>query len=139
MLLPLKVFDKGIIFQNVSFAYQQKKVLNNVSFEIPKGHSVALVGPSGGGKSTLMDLIPRFIQPQSGNIFIDNTDISYFTIESLRDIMGIVNQESILYNASIFNNIAFGKPGSTLEQVETAAKNCECSQFHFGYAGWIRI
>ncbi len=125
----IKSFNNDISFKNVFFTYQEKNVLHNVSFTIPKGHSVALVGPSGGGKSTLMDLIPRFIQPQAGNIFIDGKNIKDFTIESLRDLMGIVNQESILYNASIFNNIAFGKPWSTMEEVENAAKIANAHDF----------
>ncbi len=127
--VKIENFDNEIRFENVSFSYQEKNVLSNVSFTIPKGHSVALVGPSGGGKSTLMDLIPRFLQPQSGEIYIDNKNIADFTIESLRDMMGIVNQESILYNASIFNNIAFAKPGSTLEEVEKAAKIANAHEF----------
>ncbi len=127
--VKIENFDNEIRFENVSFSYQEKNVLCNVSFTIPKGHTVALVGPSGGGKSTLMDLISRFLQPQSGEIYIDDKNIRDFTIESLRDMMGVVNQESILYNASVFNNIAFAKPGSTLDEVEKAAKIANAHEF----------
>ncbi|MDQ2719290.1 MAG: ABC transporter ATP-binding protein/permease [Bacteroidota bacterium] len=127
--VAVQSFDHEIRFENVCFAYNKKDILNNISFTIPKGKTVALVGPSGGGKSTLMDLIPRFLQPKSGNILIDGKKIEKITIESLRDLMGIVNQESILYNASVFDNIAFGKEGSTMEEVETAAKIANAHEF----------
>ncbi|MDQ6845700.1 MAG: ABC transporter ATP-binding protein/permease [Bacteroidota bacterium] len=127
--VKIQGFNNDIRFENVSFTYHEKNVLNHISFAIQKGQSVALVGPSGGGKSTLMDLIPRFLEAQSGDIFIDEKNIKDITIESLRNLMGIVNQESILYNASIFNNIAFGKPGSTMEQVVTAAKIANAHDF----------
>jgi len=104
-------------------------VLNSVSLTIPKGKSVALVGPSGAGKTTLMDLIPRFIQPQSGSILIDGHNIQDVTSDSLRALMGIVNQESILFNDTIFNNIAFGKPGATLQEVEAAARIANAHEF----------
>ena len=90
---------------------------------------MALVGPSGGGKSTLMDLIPRFIQPDSGSICIDGKDIKSIRIDSLRSLMGIVNQDSILYNASVFANIAFGRPHSTQEEVEAAARIANAHDF----------
>jgi subfamily B ATP-binding cassette protein MsbA len=125
----VKTFNDSIRFENICFTYHEKNVLQNVSFTIPKGNSVALVGPSGAGKSTLMDLIPRFLQAQSGDIFIDEKNIKDITIESLRDLMGIVNQESILYNASIFDNIAFGKQGSTMEEVEKAARIANAHDF----------
>jgi subfamily B ATP-binding cassette protein MsbA len=127
--VKVKTFNDSIRFENICFTYHEKNVLQNVSFTIPKGNSVALVGPSGAGKSTLMDLIPRFLQAQSGDIFIDEKNIKDITIESLRDLMGIVNQESILYNASIFDNIAFGKQGSTMEEVEKAARIANAHDF----------
>ena len=122
-------FLEDIRFENVCFGYNEKPVLNHISFSIPKGQSVALVGPSGGGKSTLMDLIPRFIQPDSGTIKMDGVDIKSVKIDSLRSLMGIVNQDSILYNASIFDNIAFGRPHSTQEEVEAAAKIANAHEF----------
>ena len=122
-------FHTNISFENVSFRYHERPVLKNISFSIPKGHSVALVGPSGGGKSTLMDLIPRFIQQDSGAICIDGKDIKSIRIDSLRSLMGIVNQESILYNASVYANIAFGRPHSTQEEVESAARIANAHDF----------
>ncbi|CAL1517667.1 ABC transporter ATP-binding protein [Chitinophaga sp. MM2321] len=125
----IKDFQTSLQFENVSFAYGEKNILRNISLTIPKGKSVALVGPSGGGKSTLMDLIPRFIQPQSGSLIIDGKNIQSYTMESLRSLMGIVNQESILFNDTIFNNIAFGKPGTSKEDVEAAARIANAHDF----------
>jgi subfamily B ATP-binding cassette protein MsbA len=140
-------FEDKVKFENVSFAYSvksvgkqaadtgkpevetEKYVLKGVNFEIPKGKTVALVGPSGGGKSTLMDLLPRFSEPQSGTISIDGKNIQTVTMESLRALMGIVNQESILFNDTIFNNIAFGKPNVTQQEVETAARIANAHNF----------
>jgi len=122
-------FQEAIRFEKVAFAYNERPVLNSVSLTIPKGKSVALVGPSGAGKTTLMDLIPRFIQPQSGSILIDGHNIQAVTSDSLRSLMGIVNQESILFNDTIFNNIAFGKPGATMQEVEAAARIANAHEF----------
>jgi subfamily B ATP-binding cassette protein MsbA len=122
-------FNKGIHFKNVNFAYLDKLVLKDVTFTVPKGKTVALVGPSGGGKSTLMDLIPRFIEPDAGEIFIDDKNIQSVTIGSLRALMGVVNQESILFNDTIFNNIAFGKINATEAEVETAARIANAHNF----------
>jgi subfamily B ATP-binding cassette protein MsbA len=122
-------FTEGIHFKNVSFAYEEKPILSNINLTIPKGKTVALVGPSGGGKSTMMDLIPRFIEPQSGEILIDDNNISSVTMESLRALTGFVNQESILFNDSIYNNIAFGKTDVTAEQVEAAARIANAHNF----------
>ena len=127
--VAIKDFKEGIHFNNVSFAYQDRVVLDNISFTVPKGKTVALVGPSGGGKSTLMDLIPRFIEPQSGEILVDDKNIQSVTMHSLRSLMGIVNQETILFNDTIFNNIAFGKTGVTQEEVEAAAKIANAHNF----------
>jgi len=122
-------FNDSIEFQNVTFAYNEKNVLKNINLTIPKGRAVALVGPSGGGKSTMMDLIPRFIEPKTGEVLIDGKNINSLTAESLRALMGFVNQESILFNDTIFNNIAFGKPSATLEEVEAAAKIANAHEF----------
>lgn len=122
-------FKDKISFKDVSFSYDDRIVLDKISLDIQKGKSIALVGPSGGGKSTLMDLIPRFIEPLNGQILIDDVDIKDLTAESLRDQMGIVNQESILFNDTIFNNIAFGKPNATLAEVETAARIANAHDF----------
>jgi len=122
-------FNEGIEFKNVSFAYQDKEVLSDINLTVPKGKTVALVGPSGGGKSTLMDLIPRFMEPQSGEILVDGKNIQALSVDSLRAHMGIVNQESILFNDSIFNNIAFGKTNATMEEVEAAARIANAHNF----------
>jgi len=122
-------FADSIQFNHVTFAYKDKTVLSDISMVVPKGKTVALVGPSGGGKSTLMDLIPRFIEPQSGEICIDGKDIQKVTMDSLRAQMGIVNQESILFNDTIFNNIAFGKTDATREEVEAAARIANAHNF----------
>lgn len=125
----LNEFNEQIIFENVIFAYGDRQVLDGVSFEIKKGTSIALVGPSGAGKSTLMDTILRFIDPDKGRILIDGHDIQELTIESLRTQIGFVNQESILFNDTIYNNIAFGKPDATFLEVETAAKIANAHDF----------
>lgn len=122
-------FNESIDFKNVSFAYGDRQILDNINLTIPKGKTVALVGPSGGGKSTLMDLVPHFMEPQSGEILIDGQNINKFTAQSLRALLGVVNQESILFNDSIFNNIAFGKPNVTLEQVKDAARIANAHNF----------
>jgi len=122
-------FKESISFKNVTFSYGDKPVLNKINLEIPKGKIVALVGPSGGGKSTLMDLLPRFIEPNEGSVEIDGVDINHLTVDSLRNQMGFVNQESILFNDTIFNNIAFAKPNATLEEVTAAAKIANAHDF----------
>jgi subfamily B ATP-binding cassette protein MsbA len=127
--IVINEFNDGIYFKNVSFRYEEKPILRNLNFIVPKGKTVALVGPSGGGKSTLMDLIPRFIEPQSGEVCIDSHNVQDVTMDSLRSLMGIVNQETILFNDSIFNNIAFGKTGVTQEQVEAAARIANAHNF----------
>jgi ATP-binding cassette, subfamily B, bacterial MsbA len=122
-------FKQEIRLEEVCFAYNENEVLHNISFTIPIGKSVALVGPSGGGKSTLMDLIPRFIQPNSGKITIDGLDIKSYTISSLRSLLGVVNQDSILFNDTIFNNIAFGAVNVKKEDVEEAARIANAHEF----------
>ena len=127
--VAVKGFNESIEFNNTSFAYDEKIILSDISFTVPKGKTVALVGPSGGGKSTLMDLIPHFMEPQSGEILIDGKNINDLQVDSLRSLMGIVNQESILFNDTIFNNIAFGKPGAKKEDVEAAARIANAHHF----------
>jgi len=125
----ITTFNQGIQFDNVKFAYGDREVLSGINLTVPKGKTVALVGPSGGGKSTLMDMIPRFMDPQGGKILIDGNDIKEVTAQSLRNLMGIVNQESILFNDTIYNNIAFGKPDATPQQVEEAARIANAHNF----------
>ncbi len=126
---PLNQFEHDLSFENLSFSYGDKEVLKNINLTIKKGTTVALVGPSGGGKSTLMDLIPRFYDPKTGSLKIDGFDYRDLTVESIRAKMGIVNQESILFNDTIFNNIAFGKPEATEEEVMKAAKIANAHEF----------
>lgn len=122
-------FEKGIEFQQVSFEYEKGiPVLQDISFTIEKGKMVALVGSSGGGKSTVADMLPRFYDPTEGKILIDGIDLRNVTNKSLRDQMGIVTQESILFNDTIFNNIAFGTD-ATEEQVIAAAKIANAHDF----------
>lgn len=122
-------FSNALELNNVSFSYGDKQVLKNISLTIAKGKTVALVGPSGGGKSTLMDLIPRFHDPKTGTLKIDGIDYKDLTVESIRSQMGTVNQESFLFNDTIFNNIAFGKPEATEEEVIAAAKIANAHEF----------
>lgn len=125
----LGAFDHTLTFEKVDFYYGDKQILKNINLVVKKGKTVALVGPSGGGKSTLMDLIPRFHDPKTGHIKIDGHDYKDLTVESIRSQMGIVNQESFLFNDTIFNNIAFGKPDATEEEVINAAKIANAHEF----------
>nr|WP_199080357.1 ABC transporter ATP-binding protein [Pedobacter sp. ASV19] len=125
----LEGFHHALSLEHVSFSYGSKEVLKDINLIIPKGSTVALIGPSGGGKSTLMDLIPRFHDPKSGVIKIDGQAYEDFTVESIREQMGIVNQESFLFNDTIFNNIAFAKPDATEEEVIAAAKIANAHEF----------
>lgn len=125
----LPAFRHEIEFRDVAFAYGDKPVLQDINFSIQKGKTVALVGPSGGGKSTLADLVPRFYDPTSGAILIDGHDIRDYTMESVRAQMGVVTQESILFNDTIFNNIAFNKTDATEEEVIAAAKIANAHEF----------
>ncbi|GAA4448455.1 ABC transporter ATP-binding protein [Nibrella saemangeumensis] len=125
----LREFRREIEVRNVSFEYTQGvPVLKNISFTLEKGKTIALVGSSGGGKSTIADLVPRFYDPTSGQILIDGVDLRDCTMESLRDQMGIVTQESILFNDTIFNNIAFGSE-ATEEDVVRAARIANAHDF----------
>jgi subfamily B ATP-binding cassette protein MsbA len=126
---PLFPFSKVIQFKNVSFAYEQAPVLQEISFSLTKGACVALVGPSGGGKSTIADLIPRFYDVSRGSVSIDGTDIRDCRLDSLRAQIGVVTQESILFNDTIFNNIAFGNVQASREEVEQAAKIANAHEF----------
>lgn len=127
--LPVAGLREKIEFKNVSFRYADEYVLKKINLTIEKGKTVALVGPSGSGKSTLTDLIPRFYDPIEGEVLMDGVNIRDLKILELRSLMGIVTQESILFNDSIYNNIAFGKTNISLEQVETAAKVANAHEF----------
>lgn len=125
----LTAFSDRIEFKNVSFSYGDTQVLKNIDFSLEKGKTIALVGPSGGGKSTLADLVPRFYDPSEGQILLDGTDLRDFSTAELRSLMGIVTQESILFNDTVFNNIAFGLEGVTEDQVIEAAKIANAHNF----------
>ncbi len=126
---PIPAFNHSVEFRNVSFKYRDELVLRNINLMIPKGKTVALVGPSGAGKSTLTDLIPRFYDPTEGQILIDGIDIRDYKILELRRHMGMVSQESILFNDSIFNNIAFGQVNASNEAVEESARVANAYDF----------
>ena len=123
------VFNEAIRLEKVSFRYAEEWVLRDVDLTIRKGQTVALVGHSGSGKSTLVDLIPRFYDVVEGRITIDGTDIREVAVVDLRRLMGNVNQEPILFNASVFENIAFGVEGATLEKVRQAAEVAHADEF----------
>ena len=128
--VSLKGFNDRISFNDVSFTYEDgREVLHHVSLDIPKGRNIAIVGASGAGKSTLVDLIPRFYDPCGGSISIDGIDIRNVLTRDLRSLMGNVNQDPILFNDTIYNNIAFGIENATQEQVEAAARIANAHDF----------
>ncbi|MGV3502376.1 MAG: ABC transporter ATP-binding protein [Adhaeribacter sp.] len=127
--IPLPAFEKEITLRDVSFAYGKEPVLQNINLTIAKGKTIALVGPSGGGKSTLADLLPRFYDPTGGSIAIDGIDTRHCTLHSLREQMGVVTQESILFNDTIYNNIAFNKTDATEADIIAAAKIANAHDF----------
>ena len=121
--------NERITYERVWFKYQNEWILKGIDLEIPKGKTIALVGQSGSGKSTLVDLLPRFYDVNKGRIAIDGVDIREATLHDLRDLMGYVNQEAILFNDTFFNNIAFGVKNATLEQVREAARIANADDF----------
>jgi subfamily B ATP-binding cassette protein MsbA len=130
--VPINSFERKIQFKEVSFAYynfDDKKVIDEVSFDVEKGKMIALVGQSGAGKSTMVDLLPRFYDVISGEILIDGQDIRNYKIEDLRNLFGIVSQENILFNDSVYNNIAFGVENASRERVEEAATIANAHHF----------
>ena len=122
-------FEHQIEFRNVSFRYDKKWILRNINLTIPKGKTIALVGQSGGGKSTLVDLIPRYYDVQEGEVLIDGVNVKDLGIHDLRQLIGNVNQEAILFNDSFRNNIAFGVDNATDEQIAEAAKIANAYDF----------
>lgn len=122
-------FDKELKYENLSFAYGKEEVLSSINLSVLKGKMVALVGPSGGGKSTMADLLPRFYDAKLGRITIDGEDIRDIKLKDLRGLMGIVSQQSILFNDSVFNNIALGVENPSMEKVVEAAKIANAHEF----------
>lgn len=127
--VALNGFKHQIEFRHVSFKYEQQWVLRDINLVIPKGKTIALVGQSGSGKSTLLDLIPRYYDVQEGEVLIDGINVKDLGVHDLRQLIGNVNQEAILFNDTFYNNIAFGVDGATREQVEEAAKIANAHEF----------
>lgn len=125
----VSTLKESIEYRNITFAYDEKIVLNNVSLKIEKGKTIALVGQSGSGKTTFVDLLPRFYDVKGGGIFIDGTDLRDLKLHDLRDLMGNVNQEAILFNDTIYNNIAFGVENTSMDAVIAAAKVANAHDF----------
>ena len=128
--VPVQGFQQSIRLEDVSFSYDgNKQILSHINLEIPRGKMIAIVGESGAGKSTLVDLIPRFWDVTGGRVTLDGTDVRDVAVKDLRSLMGIVNQDPILFNDTIYNNIAFGVEGATQEQVIAAAKIANAHEF----------
>ncbi len=128
--MGISTFNQGIEYKNVSFGYEDKRyALNYINVKIPKGKVVALVGASGSGKTTFVDLLPRFYDPTEGEILLDGIDIRNYKIKDLRRLMGIVTQEPVLFNDTVFNNIAFGISNASEDAVIEAAKVANAHDF----------
>lgn len=126
---PIHHFEHQIELRNVNFAYGDKVILDNINLTIPKGKTIALVGASGAGKSTLVDLIPRFHDVSSGSILLDGIDVKEYKIDQLRRLMGVVSQDPILFNDTIYSNITLGTGGANLQRVEDAARVASAHEF----------
>ncbi|HKV74115.1 MAG TPA: ABC transporter ATP-binding protein [Gemmatimonadales bacterium] len=123
-------FEREVVFDHVTFAYEgNPPVLHDVSFTVPRGSIVALVGPSGAGKTTLVDMLPRFHDPVKGAVLLDGTPLTAFTRHSIRALLGVVSQDTVLLNDTVHANIGYGKPGATREQVEAAAEAANAAEF----------
>ena len=127
--VQIQKFEKEIVFQNVSFSFGNKSALNAVNLTIPKGKMVALVGASGAGKSTLVDMIPRFYDVDEGGVFIDGHDVRTIDLPSLRNLIGVVGQDPVLFNDTIYNNITLGNGNVTQEEVLKAATIANAHDF----------
>jgi len=127
--VELKEFKEGIRVNDVSFSYEDRKVLDRVSFDIPRGSMIAVVGETGSGKSTIANLLARFYDVDSGSITIDGVDLRDYKISSLRNMIGVVNQEAVMFNETIAANIAYGKPEATMDEIVAAAKLANAHEF----------
>ena len=127
--LPAPAFNTSIEYRDVHFTYDQREILHGVSLSIQRGMTVALVGQSGAGKTTFVDLLPRFYDVSGGAIYIDGHDIREYKVEDLRALMGNVNQEPILFNDTVYNNITFGVESATMDEVIRAAKIANAHEF----------
>ena len=125
----IKDFRERLVLDKVSFSYEDDRVLKSLSLEIPKGATVALVGQSGSGKSTVANLVTRFYDVDQGSIRLDGIDVREVTKASLRGLMGLVTQDSILFNDTVRNNILLGKEGATQEEIEAAARVANAHEF----------
>jgi subfamily B ATP-binding cassette protein MsbA len=130
--IEINDLNDSVEFNNVSFGYGQEVVLNSINLRVKKGSSIALVGESGSGKSTMMDLLTRFYDVESGEVLIDGVNVKELSIKSLRSLIGIVSQESILFNTSVKENIAFGDVNPSIEKVIEAAKTANAYDFIMG-------
>jgi subfamily B ATP-binding cassette protein MsbA len=128
--LPVQGFNENILYRNVSFSYNgSDSVLKDIDINVTKGEVLAIVGPSGAGKSTLVDMLPRFYDPQTGHLEIDGQDVRDLKIGDLRALLGIVTQETILFNDTVRNNIAYGMSDTPLEKIISAAKAANAHHF----------
>src|SRR6185503_9227600 len=126
---PLAAVERGIAYEGVRFAYDREPVLLDLDLDIPAGEILALVGPSGAGKSTVVNLLPRFFDPDEGRIAIDGVDVRELSLATLRALIGIVTQETVLFNDTIRNNIAYGRGDLSLERVREAAAAAYADEF----------
>jgi subfamily B ATP-binding cassette protein MsbA len=122
-------FEHAIEYKNLRFKYNTKNVLNNINLKIEKGKTIALVGPSGAGKTTLADLLPRFYDCTEGELLIDGKNVKDLSIHSLRGLIGVVSQETVLFNDSVANNILLGKQGATTAEIEEAGRIANAQEF----------
>jgi ABC-type multidrug transport system fused ATPase/permease subunit len=129
---PLEITEGRIEFRNVSFAYRSEPILKNVSFIAEGGKSTAIAGPSGAGKSTIISLIPRFYDPEPGEILIDGQDISRVTKKSLREKLALVSQTAVMFEGTVRDNIRYGRPGATNAEIEEAARQAYAHDFILG-------